>query len=231
MLQTAERLSKEIGSANNVAVFHSYLGWYFTVREAKPLLGIEYCEKSLKDAQRLGDIELLARVAHVLITAYHISGQFSKIPKMARVLITSIECKGKERESFGSQYNLYSWFNVLYGSSVGWCGNFAEGRPFLETAVRFAAEIDHKCNLGVTELLFGFFHCAKGEGDIAVKHFQSAIKHIEEVQFVHLLSSAWAGLGWDTIFWENKKRRACILKRASKFKMMRESHIFFHDLI
>ena len=196
MLQTGERLSKEIGDEKDVAVFRSKLGNYFTIKEGKPLLGIEYSEESFQVAQRIGDIELIARVAHDLSPAYIISGQFSKIPEMAPDLIALIERTGKERESFGTQYNLYSFLNVLYGWSMGWCGNFSEGRPFLEKGLCFATEINHRANLGVIEMISGFFYSAKGEGEIAVKHFQSAIRYIEEVKSVHILGAAWTGLGW-----------------------------------
>ena len=50
--------------------------------------------------------------------------------------------------------------------------------------------------LASTELIFGFFYSAKGEGEIAVKHFQSAIRYIEEVKYVHILGAVWTGLGW-----------------------------------
>ena len=79
---------------------------------------------------------------------------------------------------------------------MGWCGNFSEGRPFLEKGLRFAAEINHRDSLALTELISGFFYSAKGEGEITAKHFQSAIRYIEEVKFVHILGAAWTGLGW-----------------------------------
>jgi len=196
MLQTGERLSKEIGNEKDVAVFRSKLGIYFTIKEGKLLLGIEYSEESFQVAQRIGDIELLARVAHDLAPSYIISGQFSKVPEMAPDVIALIERTGKERESFGTPYNLYSFLNVLYGWSIGWCDNFSEGRLFLEKGLRFAAEIDHRGTLGVIELIFGFFYSSKGEGEIAVKHLQSAIRYIEEVNYVHLFGAVRAGLGW-----------------------------------
>jgi tetratricopeptide (TPR) repeat protein len=195
-LQTAERLSKEIGDEKDVAVFRSRIGRYFTAKEAKPLLGIEYCEKSFQVAQRLGDIELLAGVAHDLSVSYIISGQFSKILEMAPDLIALIERIGKERESFGTEHNVYSFLNVLYGWSMGWCGNFSEGKLFLEKGLRFADEINHRASLGVTEMIFGWFYNAKGEGEIAVKHFQNAIRYAEEVKYVVLLGVVRAGLGW-----------------------------------
>ena len=45
-------------------------------------------------------------------------------------------------------------------------------------------------------MIFGFFYIFKGEGEISVKHFQSAIRYIEEVNFVHLFGAIRAGLGW-----------------------------------
>ena len=107
-----------------------------------------------------------------------------------------IEETGKQRESFGTESNVYSWFNIYYGWSTGWCGDFDKGKQFLERGLHSAVEIDHKTNLGMAELMFGYLHCAKGEGEIAVKYFQRAIRYLEEVKFVHLLGAVRAGLGW-----------------------------------
>jgi tetratricopeptide (TPR) repeat protein len=196
MLQEGEKLSKEIGDEKDVATFRSWIGRYYGVKEGKPLLGIEYCEKSFQVAQSLGDIDLLARVAHPLSVSYLTCGQFSKALEMAPNVIALIEKTGKERESFGTGSNVYAFLNVYYGWSLGCCGNFSEGGLFLEKGLRFAAEIDHKADLGTAELMFGFFYSVKGDGEIAVKRFQSAIRYIEEVKYVHLLGAVRAGLGW-----------------------------------
>ena len=209
MLQTGEKLSKEIGDEKAVAAFCGNLGSYFTVREAKPLLGTDYSEKSFQVAQTIGDIELLVRVAHDLAPSYIISGQFSKILEMAPDLIALIATRGKERESFGTPNNIYSWLSGLYGWSLGWCGNFSEGKVFLEKAFRSASEIDHKNSLGMAELTFSFFYNGKGEGEIALKHAQDAIRYIEEANFVYILGAAWAALGWAYhLLGEQEKARA-----------------------
>ena len=119
MLQTGEKLSKKIGDEKDVAVFHSRIGYYFTGKKGKPLLGIEYSEKSFQVAQRIGDIELLGTVANDLSPSYIIAGQFLKILEIAPDLIDLIERRGKEHESFGTDKNLYSFLNVLYGWSMG----------------------------------------------------------------------------------------------------------------
>jgi class 3 adenylate cyclase/tetratricopeptide (TPR) repeat protein len=226
MLQTGERLSKEIGDEKDVALFRSKLGYYFTSKEGKPLLGIEYSEKSFQVAQRMGDIELLARVAYDLFPSYIISGQFSKILEIAPDLIALIERRGKERESFGTAENVYSYLNVLYGWSMGWCGNFSQGSSFLEKGFRIAAEIDHKGSLGINEMIFGWFYNGKGEGDIAVKHLQNALRYAEEVNFVVLLAVVRAGLGWGYhLLGEQEKAR---MHAEKGIKIQNDAGVLYH---
>ena len=40
------------------------------------------------------------------------------------------------------------------------------------------------------------FYCAKGEGEIAVKHSQSGLRYIEEVKYLHAIGAARSALGW-----------------------------------
>jgi tetratricopeptide (TPR) repeat protein len=211
------RLSEKIGDEKDVAIFQRKLGYYFTGKEGKPLLTIEHCEKSFQLARKIGDVELLARVAYDLAPPFMISGQFSKILEMVPDLIALIERAGKEDESFGTETNPYSFFNAYNGWSMGWCGNFSEGKHFLEKGLRFATEINHKACLGLTELIFGLFYCAKGEGKEAVKHFSNAIKYVEEVHYVHILGAAWTGLGWGShLLGEQQKARMNVEKGIKK---------------
>ena len=115
---------------------------------------------------------------------------------MAPYVIDLLEKTEKESEFFGAGVNLYSVINSYYGWSLGWCGNFEEGEPFLEKGLLFAAEINHRNTLAIVELIFGFFFNAKGEGENAIKHFLNSIKYIEEVKYLHILGAAWTGLGW-----------------------------------
>jgi tetratricopeptide (TPR) repeat protein len=125
-----------------------------------------------------------------------ISGQFAGILEIAPDLIASIEKAGRKRESFGTEHNVYSFLNALYGWSMGWCGNFPQGEAFLARGLRYASKTSHITNLGVIELIFGLFYNAKGEGELAVKHTQNAIRYIEESKYVHVLGAAWTALGW-----------------------------------
>ena len=138
-------------------VFRSLLGCYFALKEGTPLLGLEYTADSFQVARRRDDIELMARVVHDLSPCYILTGQFSKLLETSQYLIALIEKTGKEHESFGTQFNIYSWLNGLYGWSMGWRGNFAEGRPFLEKGLAFSAEIQHRRNSGVIALFFWVF--------------------------------------------------------------------------
>jgi tetratricopeptide (TPR) repeat protein len=200
MLQEGLKLSKEIGNEKDFAIFHSVFGWYLTLREGKPLLAVEYSEKSFQVAQRIGDIELIVRTAYHLSPSYVCSGQFFKILEMAPHVIDLIQKTEKESESFGAEVNLYSALNTYYGWSLGWCGNFEEGEIFLEKGLRFAADINHRNTLALIELIFGFFFNAKGEGENAIKHFLNSIKYIQEVKYLHILGAAWTGLGWGYYF-------------------------------
>jgi len=196
ILEYGEKLSQELGNEKSLALFHSRLGHYFTIKEGDPLRGIEYCEKSFREAEKIEDIELMAKTGMDLCASSSIAGQHWRSASAASKAIALLEKTKKEHESFGTGNNVYSAMNGWHGLGMGWLGNFEEGEVSLEKGLQFATEINSKTDLGFIEFLSGWFFILKGDGEKAIKHFESAIRYMEEVKYTNILGMAWNGLGW-----------------------------------
>jgi len=196
ILEEGERLSKELGDDKSLTIFYGRMGHYFVIKEGKPLLGMEYGERSFERAKKIKDIELTSKTGMDLcVGPYIVSGQYFKIVDVAPKIIDLIEETKKEHELFSGGVNIYSVMQGYYGNSMGWLGNFDEGKVWLEKGLRFASEINDKTSLGYVELLYGGYFCLKGEGKPGIEHSQNAIRYIEEVKFLALLGPAWTQLG------------------------------------
>jgi class 3 adenylate cyclase len=60
ILQKGERLSKELGDEKSFVLFLSLIGHCYGFKGEDLLLGIKYSENSFKEAEKIGDIELMA---------------------------------------------------------------------------------------------------------------------------------------------------------------------------
>ncbi len=197
ILQEGERLSKEIGDEKSLAIFYSRMGNYYTVRGRKPLLGIKYSEKSFQNAEKVQDIELMARAGWDLCSSYAISGQYLKLTDVALKVIALLEKTKKEHESFGTGLNVYSVLYSFYGVyMLYYLGNLEEAKPLFEKGLRFASKINDRTSLGLIEYNYGMSFLIRGDGKSVIEHFQNAIRYSEEVKYILILGLAWTGLGW-----------------------------------
>ena len=71
-LEVGERLSKKLGDKKNRAHFLSQMGIYYTLKGEDLLLAKKYSEDSYKEAEKIGDIELMAPITTDLIYSYFI---------------------------------------------------------------------------------------------------------------------------------------------------------------
>ena len=193
-LQVGESLSKDLGDNRRLAFFHGRMGAYYTFR-GSPLLGVKYLEDALKEGRKIQDIDLIVPIAQGLCASYTGTGQFGKVVDIAPWVIDLLEKTERESDSFAHFVNPYSHLCGFCGMSMGYLGNFEEGKIFLEKGLRHAAQIDDLRTLGIVEYFWGLFFHNKGEWKPAIEHFQNCIKYSEEVKFLAILGWAWALLG------------------------------------
>jgi tetratricopeptide (TPR) repeat protein len=199
ILQEGERLSKELGDERSLTTFYSSIGLYYSFR-GDSAQGIKYSEKSFEEAQKIGDIALLAPIGVDLCMVYYWAGEFSRIVEVAPQVIASLEKTQRESEFFGRPFNPYSALLAQYGSAMGYLGDFAAGEALCDKGLAFALEIHNLVSISFAEVYYSALFCTKGDGRNAVEHAQNAVRCSEETQAVTILAPAWMCLGWGYYF-------------------------------
>ena len=196
IFEMGEKLSKELDDEKSLSIFHGRMGHYHSIKRGNPLLGIKFIEQSFQAAEKMQDIELMARTALDLSGSCMVAGQFSKIVDFAPGVIVLLEESKKEHESFGTGINVYSDVHSYYGYGLGMTGKFEEGIALIEKGLRFAAKINDKNSLGHIEALYGYlFFIYKRDGKNTIYHFENAIRYQEENKQLFFLGTSWMGLG------------------------------------
>jgi tetratricopeptide (TPR) repeat protein len=194
-LQDGERLCKELEDKKSFAAISSFIGIFHTLT-GDAALGRKYHEVSLEVAEKIQDLEIMAPAGYGLCYSYLYEGEFRKIVNIAPRVINLLEKTEREDEFFGSPVNIYSVLQAMYGDSLGLLGKFQEGEQVCEKALSFANEINHLLSIAMIELHYGIVFLFKGDGENAVKHFQSGIEFCEKSQAVIFLPYAWSWLGY-----------------------------------
>jgi tetratricopeptide (TPR) repeat protein len=194
VLQEGESFSKELRDNRRLAFFHGRVGHYYTYRGTH-LLGVKYSEDAFEEARKSQDIELIVPIARSLCASCLGSGQFGKVVDIAPGVLDLLEKTGRESDFFAMHVNPYSAFCGYCGMSMGYLGNFEEGKIFLEKGLRHAAHINDLRTLALAEFHYGMFFHTKGDWKAAIEHFQNSNKYSEEVKYLLLLAGSWAYLG------------------------------------
>ena len=193
-LQEAERLCKELEDRKSLATLYNFIG-LFHILGGDPALGRKYQEDAFQEAEKIEDIEIMARVAPSICGSYATDGNHRKVPGIARKVIALLEKTHREHEPFGLPLNPYVALQGMHGCSVGLLGDFPAGERLCEKSLFFAHEINHLFSIGFAELEYAAVFLRKGDGENAVKHFQSAVGYCEKSQANNFLPLTWGCLG------------------------------------
>ena len=195
ILQKGERLSKELGDEKSFVLFLSLIGHCYGFKGEDLLLAIKYSENSFKEAEKIGDIELMASIGPELCTLYFWRGECSKINNVASKVLALLDKTQRQAESFGRPYNVYSMLHAHYALSMGMLGNFEEAKVLFEKGLDFALKIKDLTVLAWLESHYGTMQNIKGDGKSAIEHFQNSIRYSEEAQFALISGVPWIKLG------------------------------------
>jgi tetratricopeptide (TPR) repeat protein len=196
ILQEGERYAKEIGDIRHLSIFYGKLAHYYVIKKGEPLVGIRYSENGFTEAEKTRDIELIAPIACELCSSYLIAGRFSKIVDVSTKVIALIQRKHREKDFFGTRYNVYSGLCGHCASAFAWLGNFNEAKVLCEEGLRYAMEINSKYGAGWVELSYGLIFLTMGDGKNAIEHLEKSIGYFEETQAFYILGLAWSYFGF-----------------------------------
>jgi class 3 adenylate cyclase/tetratricopeptide (TPR) repeat protein len=194
IIEQGEKLASELGDEINLAKIHSMIGCC-SITQGNLQYGLKYNRIAYEEAEKLGDVDVMAPVTWDLCVACNWPGECLETVEAARKAIDLVESTQTEYESFSRGFNIYSLLLSEYSFALGMLGNFEEARAASDKALNFALEIDDLYALGWIELNDGFVSVFSGDGQGAIDHFRKAIKYLEETQNTIMLPSAWMGLG------------------------------------
>ncbi len=191
----------------------------FHTLKGDPAIGRKYQEHSFEEAEKIGDIEIMAKVAPSLCASYMFEGNYKEIVNIAPKVIPLLEKTQREYEFFGLSLSAYSALQAMHGVSMGAMGEFAEGERLCEKALSFAHKINHLYSIGLAELEYGVLFNYKGDGKNAVKHLQSSIGYLEKSQANNFLPIAWGCLGSGYYLLDEPNTALKFIEKALKMQM------------
>lgn len=195
ILKEGAKIAKELGDQKSLSRYYNDMSILYTVR-GDSLLSIANSEKSFNEAEKIGDIEMMAPVALSLGYAYVLSCNYDKLIDISLKVVGLIEKTGRKSKFFNTPFNLYSFFMGLCGLAMGMHGDFKEGIIVSEKGLNHAIKANHSLTLAFNELQYASLLILKGDGKTALAHCQNSIKHSEDTKWPTILSQAWTILGY-----------------------------------
>jgi class 3 adenylate cyclase/tetratricopeptide (TPR) repeat protein len=210
VLEEGERLARDLGDEGSVAVFCSAIGRGYSSR-GDPAKGIEYGERALEQAEKIGDVALVAPIVSDLCYVYGATANYLKVVELCQKAIALIEKTGTQAESFGQPWNMYAGLLSVNGEVRGYLGDFDTGQDMCEKSIRLATESGNILGLAVSEFSYGWLFVIKGDGENAVKYFQKCTGVFEQTKATFIVGSAYGGLAFGHYYLgdlDNARQRA-----------------------
>jgi tetratricopeptide (TPR) repeat protein len=194
ILQEGEEQAREIDDEENLSILSGKLGSYYAIR-GESFLALKHTEAPFRDAQEAQDIDRMAPIAGDLFSIYHVTGNHAGIADTAPKVLAALEKTHREKDFFGTRYNVYSGVCAHCVYSYGMLGRFKEGGYVYEKGLHFALDLDQPYGLAFLELAYGALMNNMGNGEKAIEHLRKSIRYSEEAQAVYMLGPSWGWLG------------------------------------
>jgi class 3 adenylate cyclase/tetratricopeptide (TPR) repeat protein len=194
IFEQGELLSRDLGDERSLIRFRSNIG-YLHSSTGNYLKARNYIEQAFEAAERIGDIELIGQVIPDLFTLYLPMGEHAKVIDVLPRVIDTFEREQKQADFFGGLSNVYPTLFCFYAFSQAYLGNFKEAIESCEIGLQAATKIDDSLTLGICESIYGAVFLFKGDVNQAKQYLYNAIRHLEEMKFLHSLGQTWSFLG------------------------------------
>ena len=237
LLQEGRKLSEELDNQESAIQFKSLEGFYYAIKGADLLLGIEYMEESFREAKKLNKLDLLAPIALDLCISYSFYGSCPKTITIASNIISMLEKAQRKFDYFMRAHNPFAILCSYYGLSLDQMGKFEEGNKQYEKGICLAGDVNDLHSLSLLELNHGTAHTIRGEADAAKKHFQNCIRYCEECRTRVYLGLAWSGMGYSyALLGESGSAREHIekgleLHQAAEIPYLLSFHYFLLSMV
>jgi predicted ATPase/class 3 adenylate cyclase len=189
------RLARDLGDEGSMAMFHSKIGLFYSQR-VDPAKAIEYGERALEQAEKIGDVALVAPITWELCSTYLVSADYQKIVQLSERAIALIERTSTQAESFGQPWNMYTVLLSMNGYARVYLGDFEIGQGMCEKGLRLARESGNIHSLALSENWYGWLLSIKGDGKTAVEHFLNATRIWEQTGAIGILGILRGGLAF-----------------------------------
>jgi len=185
ILQAAEKLSQELEDHRSLARVYGDLGNYYAFK-GNPEIGMEYAEKYLDQAEKIGDISNMALIASQACVANLLAGNFLKVVDIVHKVLPLLDeqydekslSEGRIRYSTITKYSLLC--GMAGGMAMGYLGMFEEGKKVLERGFKTAYEADASRTMGWGEFFYSMLSYCEGDVDETIAHAEKAIQYFEE---------------------------------------------------
>jgi tetratricopeptide (TPR) repeat protein len=194
ILHAGEELAKKLNNAQDIAVFSGIIGLYHT-QKGNPSKAKNYLDNCLRHIEQIQEIKIIASIVFDICVSYLIRGEYFRILEVIPKVLALIRKTDTKLEFFGKPSNCYSMFHAWYGFCLGACGEFAEGKQFLDKSLSLALSLNHPYTIGMVEFFYSWYLSIKGDGKNCIKHSQNSISNLKKAKAYIYLHVAWAFSG------------------------------------
>ena len=189
VLEEMERLACELVDKKSLVLAYGALGYYYTFK-GDTSQGLDYTEKCFYEADKTGDLEIMANSAFVMCNTLWWSGDIPKLAEISKMAYERIAQEGKEKDLYEGGINLYSGLCAWHIMAIYCLGEFDRGKAVFQRGIKNATEVSDLFSLGLLEMAYAALFFWEGDGHSAVDHAYKSSGFFEQA------GSSFVSFGW-----------------------------------
>ena len=194
ILHESEKLAQDLNDGRSILTVFSRIGHYHSLK-GNPSLGIKYSEKSLDQAEKMKDIEMMAQTARYLCLTYFATGKNINMLDISNRTINLIEEHKRENDLYFG-VNVYSVLCGWCGHSLGMMGKCNEVEKMMNKGLKIAHECNDRYGMGYLEQMYAIsLYFLGDDGSNIIDHARKCIKYWEEGGVDIFIGLGWIVLG------------------------------------
>jgi tetratricopeptide (TPR) repeat protein len=194
ILQEGERIAIAIDDKKSLIRFYTNMGVYYSFK-GEPAEGKKYSGKAFEDAEKIQDLDSMARSGPDIAFSHLTEGDYRKTIDITSRVNKLIEKTQMQGETFGGPSVVYSALMVICGYCKGMLGDFKGAHADCDRAIKNAITYGNTVVEGISEYYSGMVFLNRGDWKTARVKLQRSKKLCEKTSFYQWLALAWGGMG------------------------------------
>jgi class 3 adenylate cyclase/tetratricopeptide (TPR) repeat protein len=189
LLLEGEKLAEKLSDSKNITLIRSHIANIYNF-EGNVMLSLEYSEKTIAEAEKINDYEVIIPMACQIVITYVWTGQSAKIISLVPKVLKLIDKYDLKNDSMGIIFKPYLILSGYYALAFSYKGEIQKAIALCNKGLTFANDECETADQCFAEFSFGMMYVQQWNFKGIIKHLKECIILAKKINFLPIMAHA-----------------------------------------